>query len=177
MSFQKAWARGPKMSMVPLMAALAVGGVLLTGCSDSSFSVPEPLEAEEVRWASGLGIQLADFVERPSGLRVRVDEEGEEGTPAGAGDHLSMDYDGWLPDGRLFDSSQLRGPLTFRLGVQPRFIPGFEEGIIGMQVNEVRTLLIPPALGYGPGGFGEIPPNSWLVFRLQLNDRAQAPAT
>lgn len=177
MSSPKTWARGPKTFTAPLMAAVTVGGILLAGCSDSSFSVPEPLDAEEVQWASGLGIQLEDFDERPSGLRVRVDEEGEDGTPAGEGDHLSVDYDGWLPDGRLFDSSQTRGPLRFRLGFEPRYIPGFEEGIIGMQVNEVRTLLIPPALGYGPTGFGAIPPNSWIVFRLQLNERTDPPAS
>jgi FKBP-type peptidyl-prolyl cis-trans isomerase FkpA len=176
MSSQKSRARGPKAVPLSMLAAMAVGGVLLTGCSEYSITVPDPLEAEEVRWASALGIQLADFDEQPSGLWIRVDEEGEDGTPAGEGDSLLMDYEGWLPDGRMFDSSQFQGPLSFRLGVD-LLIPGFEEGVTGMQVNEVRTLLIPPALGYGPRSSGQIPPNSWLAFRVELIDRQPPPGS
>jgi FKBP-type peptidyl-prolyl cis-trans isomerase FkpA len=181
MSSQKSRAGGPKTVPLFMLAAMAAGGVLLTGCSEFSFTGPEPLEAEEVRWASALGIQLADFEEQPSGLWIRVDEEGEDGTPAGGGDNLLVDYDGWLPDGRMFDSSRepafgARGPLSFRLGVDP-LIAGFEEGVTGMQVNEVRMLLIPPGLGYGLRSSGSIPPNSWLAFRVELIDRQPPPGS
>ena len=179
MSSQKSRAGGPKTVALPMLAAMAVGGVLLTGCSEFTFTAPDPLAAEDVRWASGLGIQLADFDEQPSGLWIRVDEEGEDGTPAGEGDSLLVDFDGWLPDGRMFDSSRepafgARGPLSFRLGVDP-LIPGFEEGVWGMRMGEVRTLLIPPMLGYGPRPSGQIPPNSWLAFRVELVDRQPPP--
>jgi len=176
MSSQKSRAGGPKAVPLFMLAAMAAGGVLLTGCSEYSITVPDPLAAEDVRWASGLGIQLADFDEQPSGLWIRVDQEGEDGTPAGEGDSLLMDYEGWLPDGRMFDSSQFQGPLSFRLGID-LLIPGFEEGVTGMQVNEVRTLLIPPALGYGPRSSGQIPPNSWLAFRVELIDRQSPPGS
>jgi len=182
MSSQKSRAGGPRTVPLFMLAAMAVGGVLLSGCSEYTITAPDPLAAEDVRWASGLGIQLADFEEQPSGLWIRVDEEGEEdGTPAGQGDNLLVDYDGWLPDGRMFDSSRelafgARGPLSFRLGIDP-LIPGFEEGVTGMQLNEVRTLLIPPALGYGPRSSGQIPPNSWLAFRVELVDQQPPPGS
>jgi FKBP-type peptidyl-prolyl cis-trans isomerase FkpA len=139
---------------------------LLTGCSEFSVTVPDALAIEDVVWANSLGIRLGDFEEQASGLWIRVDHAGAEGDPSVDGDEVTMEYDGWLPDGRLFDTSQFSGPIRVRLGLDP-LIPGFEEGIMGMRVGDVRTLLIPPHLGYGPQFVGQIPPNSWLVFRVE----------
>ncbi len=169
MSSPKSRAPRPLSFRVPLLAGLASGAMLLAGCAEYSITVPEPLEAEEVNWANALGIRLSDFEEQDSGLWIRVDQPGA-GDAAGEGDALLVDYEGWLPNGQMFDSSTFSGPLSFRLGVD-LLIPGFEEGVTGMRVDEVRTMLIPPHLGYGPRSAGQIPPNSWLAFRVELVGR------
>lgn len=172
MSFPMSLLPGPGRFRAPQVMAVAAGAFLMAGCSQYSITVPDPLEPEEVIWASALGIHLSDFEEQDSGLWIRVDRGNGEGEPAAREDRLVMEYDGWLPSGLLFDSShqgpQAMGPLTVILGVEPLLIQGFEEGVTGMRVNEVRTLLIPPALGYGPRSSPIIPPNSWLMFRVEL---------
>jgi peptidylprolyl isomerase len=68
--------------------------------------------------------------------------------------------------GQVFDSSWQRGqPATFSLS---QVIPGFSQGIVGMQVGGRRELVIPPAQGYGPSGSGPVGPNETLVFVVDL---------
>lgn len=102
-----------------------------------------------------------------SGLQYEVVEQGDGPTP-GSEDQVTVNYRGTLPDGTQFDSSYDRGePATFSLdGV----IPGFAEGIQLMQVGSTYKLYIPPELGYGPQGGpgGGIPPNSALIFEIEL---------
>ncbi|KAI0630417.1 hypothetical protein C8Q77DRAFT_1063770 [Trametes polyzona] len=86
------------------------------------------------------------------------------------GDRLQVHYTGKLySNGNKFDSSLDRGsPLPLTLGAG-QVIKGWEEGLKGMCVGEKRTLTIPPAMAYGPRGFGNvIPPNSALVFDVEL---------
>ena len=74
-----------------------------------------------------------------------------------------VQFAGFLANGTRFDA----GELDFRLGIG-QVIPGFDEGIIGMQVGGVRKLVIPPELGYRDIGSGVIPPNAILVFDVEL---------
>jgi FKBP-type peptidyl-prolyl cis-trans isomerase FkpA len=95
------------------------------------------------------------------------------GATACAGQPVQVHYTGWLYDngerGARFDSSKERGqPFEFVLGVG-QVIPGWDEGVQGMQVGGSRTLIIPAHLGYGSrGAGGVIPPHATLLFEVDL---------
>ena len=81
---------------------------------------------------------------------------------------LIIEFIGWLPNGAKFDSSEDRGqPEEFPIGAR-RVIVGKEEAVTGMQIGGVRRVVMPPELGYGSRGRGEIPPNATLVYEIRL---------
>ncbi len=91
-----------------------------------------------------------------------------EGKEAQVGNKVTVNYKGTLLDGTEFDSSYRRGdPFSFVLG-QGQVIQGWERGILGMKEGGKRKLIIPPSLGYGSQQMGSIPPNSVLVFEVEL---------
>lgn len=110
----------------------------------------------------------------PSGLQYTVRETGDEGgvSPTN-GQKVRVNYEGRFVDGEVFDSSYERGePAIFP---SDRLIAGWVEALSLMKPGDVWTLYIPPELGYGEAGSvnpntGEvlIPPNSALIFRLEL---------
>jgi FKBP-type peptidyl-prolyl cis-trans isomerase len=90
------------------------------------------------------------------------------GATAAAGDTVTVNYVGTLTNGTKFDSSYDRGQTyTFLLGAG-RVIAGWDQGVAGMKVGGKRRLTIPPSLGYGNQAVGAIPPNSTLVFDVEL---------
>jgi FKBP-type peptidyl-prolyl cis-trans isomerase len=93
------------------------------------------------------------------------------GTGAGAktGDHLVVNYEGRLLDGTKFDSSYDRNqPFDLVLGVT-QVIQGWTEGLANMKAGSTRKLIIPPQLGYGLNGAGDvIPPNATLIFKVEV---------
>lgn len=103
-------------------------------------------------------------------LVAQIVREGD-GAEAKAGDLVSVHYSGFLEDGTKFDSSVDRGtPFEFTLGVG-QVIPGWDIGVSGMKVGEVRRLVIPPQMAYGENGVpGAIPPNAVLAFEVELLD-------
>lgn len=91
-----------------------------------------------------------------------------EGKEAQMGNKVTVNYRGTLLDGVEFDSSYKREePFSFILG-QGQVIQGWERGILGMKEGGKRKLVIPPSLGYGQQQVGLIPPNSVLVFEVEL---------
>ena len=108
----------------------------------------------------------------PSGLQITDSKIGTGATPR-TGQTCVMHYTGWLyqngDKGQKFDSSLDRAtPFEFPIGRQ-RVIAGWDEGVASMKVGGKRTLIIPPALGYGArGAGGVIPPNATLIFEVEL---------
>src|SRR5262252_3730109 len=77
-------------------------------------------------------------------------------------------YTGTLENGTKFDSSVDRGqPFQFPIGLG-KVIKGWDEGVMTMKVGGKRKLIVPPDLGYGADGVGPIPPNSTLIFEVEL---------
>lgn len=108
-------------------------------------------------------------VSTSSGLMYIVLKQGEGETPK-RGALIEAHYTGRLLDGTKFDSSVDRGrPFHFALG-SGRVIRGWDEAFTGMKRGEKRILIIPPHLGYGARGMGNIPPNSTLIFEVELID-------
>ena len=107
-----------------------------------------------------------------SGLQIIDSKEGTGASPK-PGQTCVMHYTGWLYEngqkGKKFDSSVDRNePFEFPIG-QSRVIKGWDEGVASMKVGGKRTLIIPPALGYGArGAGGVIPPNATLMFDVEL---------
>lgn len=93
---------------------------------------------------------------------------GAEGEPVKSGDTVVVHYVGTLQDGTKFDSSYDRGqPFTFTIG-KGIVIKGWEEGLIGMKVGGRRILVIPSDMAYGNKQVGTIPPNTPLIFAVEL---------
>jgi len=108
-----------------------------------------------------------DAILTPSGLRYVVKKAGDGKKSPVHGQKVTVHYTGSLLDGRVFDSSVRRGsPAQFAIG---EVIEGWNEALATMSAGEQRTLIIPPELGYGTMGYpGVIPPNSYLVFDVEL---------
>jgi peptidylprolyl isomerase len=104
----------------------------------------------------------------PSKL-VKKDLVKGTGAVARAGDTITVNYVGALyKGGKVFDASWTRGQtLPTPLG-EGAVIPGWDQGLVGMQVGGRRELIIPPALAYGATGQGTIPGNSTLIFIVDL---------
>ncbi len=100
-----------------------------------------------------------------NGLKIWDVKEGK-GEEVKADATVKVHYTGWLTDGKVFDSSRKGGePISFGLN---EVIKGWTVGVQGMKVGGTRRLLIPAELGYGARDKGVIPPNSTLVFDIEL---------
>lgn len=132
----------------------------LAACGDDPLGPQYP---EDTNFAASLEIDLEQMTRLPSGVYVQTLQAGE-GEPVQSGT-ITVGYTLWIPDG-----SQLQaGSFPFTLG-EGEVIPGFELGVLGMRVDEIRKLVIPSELAYGnnpPSGSG-IPKHSVLIFQVQL---------
>jgi FKBP-type peptidyl-prolyl cis-trans isomerase len=108
-----------------------------------------------------------DVVTLASGLEYKVVHSGPaDAARPGPTDEVKVNYEGKLLDGQVFDSSFQRGePVSFPVN---QVIPGWTEALQLMRPGDEWILYIPPALGYGAEGNTGIPPNSVLIFRVQL---------
>lgn len=145
----------PLLSIVPVL--------LLAACAPAGGGAPGGAGA----FAPALGVELAAMTRTPSGLLYR-DVSAGEGEPVSPGDRVAVHYVGWLPDGTQVDARvPPQEPLEFRVGAG-QVIRGWEEGVVGMRPGGQRQLVVPPHLGYGRADTGAVPPNTTLVFLLEL---------
>jgi len=101
-----------------------------------------------------------------TGLQYLILKPGQSEQQPSLHDKVRVHYEGKLIDGSIFDSSIARGkPISFRLD---QVIPGWTEGLQMMHIGEKRRLFIPADLGYGSRAAGSIPPNSVLIFDVEL---------
>ena len=138
-----------------IVALLAAGfPFLIPACANPQNGKAAQAEAKEITTATGLKY-----------LDLKVGD----GPEATSGKIVEVHYTGWLESGTKFDSSVDRHrPFTFRLGAGD-VIKGWDQGVAGMKVGGKRKLIIPPDLGYGKGGAGEvIPPGATLIFEVEL---------
>jgi len=127
--------------------------------------------------AVGLCLVMGEPELKPSGLKVEyISKPDPCDKVARNGDVLTMHYTGTLIDGKKFDSSLDRNePFKFQIGVG-QVIKGWEEGVLGMCVGEKRQLIVPPELGYGEQGAGDIiPGGATLYFDIELIDVEEGP--
>lgn len=136
---------------------------LLTGCTQSAQEVapetPKTVESENQAAESDVTeLKITDLVEGT-------------GAVAEPGKKVTVHYRGTLTDGTEFDASRNHGePFSFSLGAG-EVIDGWDLGVKGMKVGGKRKLVVPPKLGYGERGAGNvIPPNATLVFEVELLD-------
>lgn len=103
-----------------------------------------------------------------SGLQLKTLKPGDGAVPKST-DTVTINYKGSLLDGKVFDQTEGREPLTMPIA---QFIDGWKEALVLMKVGEKAEVTIPAVLGYGEQGTpdGLIPPNSVLVFEIELLD-------
>jgi peptidylprolyl isomerase len=173
--------RGPRLR--PVAALTLVGALALTACGgDPAAQESSTQDATAAETESGLASENAPDLsgDPPEELVVEtLAPPPDEGAPEAApGDVVAVDYTGraWST-GEVFDSSEVEGrtPITFQLGAG-RVIPGWDQGIVGLQVGERARLIIPPDLAYGDAGAGSaIGPGETLVFDVELVEVLEQP--
>ena len=150
------------------MRTVATLAVLL-GLGAACAGTASPPPALQTAFAPWLGIEPDSMARRPSGVWVRDHVTGT-GIPITAGDQIEVRYSVYLSDGTQVDGTGGDQPSRlFRYG-RGELIAGWDDGMQGMRVGGRRTLVIPPAQGYGPRQRGNIPANSTLIVTVQVVD-------
>ena len=122
---------------------------------------------EETTFAPALNVDLAASNRLGSGVYTRDLEVGE-GPAVGSQSTVTLNYTLWLANGHQVESGSIDDPSEpYTLG-QGQTIPGFEQGLVGMQPGGRRQILIPPAMAYGARGQGPIPGFAVLVFEVEM---------
>jgi FKBP-type peptidyl-prolyl cis-trans isomerase len=162
----------PTVGLV-LATSVLVFGLLPINSATAQEQPPQPEPRRSAAVAPpDVAAPPADAQKTPSGLAFKILQPGTGTTHPGPADLVTVHYTGWTTDGKLFDSSVLRGrPSSFQLS---RVIPGWTEGVQLMVVGERRRFWIPEELTY-KGAEGK--PKGTLVFDIELLGITPAPTT
>lgn len=134
------------------------GSLLLTQTSCSVFKCSSKMDNKT---------SVSDTITTASGLQYIIKEKGR-GIKPEAGAKVEVHYRGTLTNDTVFDSSYKRNkPFSFTLG-KGQVIKGWDEGIALLNQGDKATLIIPSELAYGSADKGNIPPNSTLIFDIEL---------
>jgi FKBP-type peptidyl-prolyl cis-trans isomerase len=158
---------GVELKRMPVIPEGEAATALGEGATQTAKQQPDALTVN----AMSLPTPVGETKTTESGLQYSTLKEGT-GAEAKPGQVVSIHYVGTFPDGKKFDSSRDHTPpepLQFKLGTG-QVVPGMDEGVAGMRVGERRKLNIPPGLAYGSKGNAKIPPNTPLVFDVELVD-------
>lgn len=143
----------------------------LAACSSYSSSITNPntedwSDPTKITYAAGLGIDLSKMTKTAAGVYY-LDVVTGSGTLLSQGDKMVVNYTGYLPNGILFGQEQA---VLATLDNDPTtgVLQGWIDGLQGMRAGGERLLVIPPSLAYGNVGAGVIPPNSTIIFDVQL---------
>ncbi len=139
---------------------LAIGAVGCGGDSSGNWSDPT-----KITYYDQLHVNLARMSKTTSGVFYWDSIPGTGTYQIRAGDQVTVDYKLWTPDGTLQDQHQSFSTTLSNTSL----IQGWVDGLTGAVVGTTRQLVIPPALGYGSTGFGNIPPNATLVFLITID--------
>lgn len=150
-------------SFFPLLSFL----FLLIACGLAACGKEDPAEASDRAIRDYLEANMIEAESTTSGLYYRIIEPGNGQFPS-AGDEVAVFYRGYLLDGFVFDSRQRPDPaIEFSLN---NVIAGWREGIPLIDKGGEIQLFVPSQLGYGDRQAGNIPPNSVLIFDVELID-------
>lgn len=156
--------------MTIFLGALVVAGgayILVTNKSGSGRTYSSSSPSATIVSTGQVAATASANQTMDNGLKIE-DEVIGTGTEAVSGKKVTVNYVGTLINGTKFDSSYDRNiPFTFTLGAG-EVIKGWDDGVSGMKVGGKRKLTIPPELGYGSVDMGVIPPNSTLIFEVEL---------
>lgn len=151
-------------------ALLITATLAITGCDKCSGAKDQATTASTpAATTPGAAATTPAPADAGNGTLQITDETVGAGAEAADGKKVSVHYTGTLLDGTKFDSSKDRGqPFSFVLG-SGMVIAGWDQGVKGMKEGGKRKLVIPPNLAYGNRAVGGvIPPNSTLVFEIEL---------
>jgi peptidylprolyl isomerase len=137
---------------------------------NTATSAAARLRAEREAEITQINAKYPNLTVTPSGIRYSVIRQGTGNKPA-VGQTVEMLYKGMFVSGKVFDSTEVRGnkPFSFTVGTK-QVIPGWDEAALDMKSGEKRVVVLPPELAYGERGAGNgaIPPNSFLIFEMEL---------
>lgn len=156
------------MKRVARRAAMAGAAALLfaaAACASSGGPSPaaSPAVVDTTTFAPDLAVDLKQFTRMASGMYY-FDAVKGNGTVAADGRKVTIRYSVYLPTGSLVDAQ--RQPLE--LDVDETMLKGLRYGLVGMHAGGQRRLILTPSLGYGRSQHGNIPPNSILLFDVEL---------
>ncbi|QDH14727.1 FKBP-type peptidyl-prolyl cis-trans isomerase [Oecophyllibacter saccharovorans] len=159
-------------STLSLLALTTFMGLGACGSSEKPELTPDQFMAQVDKMP---GVKVL-----PDGLAYKVLKSGpKDGPSPKQGSTMMVIYEGRLPDGAIFDSSEMHTGAAYMEMPLDGVIKGWMEGLPKMHVGDTWELFVPPQLGYGKRSLGIIPPNSPLIFKIQLlgvdNDMGEGP--